>query len=56
MKKLTMSDNSIVETELGFDQINGWSFPSNVKEAEFENGTIIQNDDYDPDFKLQKIV
>lgn len=46
MKKLTLFDNSNIETEIGFDHVTGWAIPSNVKQVEFEDGTILENPNY----------
>jgi len=46
MKKLILDDDSILESEIGFDSINGWSIPKNVKEVEFEDGTIFKNPNF----------
>jgi len=46
MKKLTLSDNSIIETELGYDPVTGWAISSNIKKVEFEDGTILENSNY----------
>lgn len=47
MKKLTLFDNSIVESEIGYDHVTGWAIPSNVKQVEFEDGTILENPNYE---------
>lgn len=47
MKKLTLFDNSILETEIGYDQLTGWAIPSNVKQVEFEDGTVLENENFD---------
>lgn len=49
MKKLKIG-NSIIETEIGYDQVNGWVVSPNVQEIEFEDGTILENPEYDPDW------
>lgn len=46
MKKLKLNDGSIIEAELGWDFNNGWAIPSNVKQVEFEDGTILNNPDF----------
>jgi len=46
MKKLTLFNDSIIESEIGHDFINGWAIPSNVKQVEFEDGTILENPDF----------
>jgi len=46
MKKLTMFDDSIREGEIGYDHVNGWAIPPDVKSVEFENGTILVNPDF----------
>ena len=46
MKKIILHDDSIVETEIGFDHVTGWAIPSNVKQVEFEDGTILENPDF----------
>lgn len=52
MKKLTLHDNSIIESEIGWDNIDHrWSIPLNVKTIEFEDGTILEN----PDFEIPEV-
>lgn len=51
MKKIVLYDDSVVETEIGYDHINGWAIPPNVKEVEFEDGTILEN----PDFEIPEV-
>jgi len=47
MKKLKMSDGSIVLDEIGFDNVNNkWAIPENVQSVEFEDGTILENPDF----------
>jgi len=47
MKKMKMFDDSIIDgNDIGFDFINGWAIPSNVKQVEFEDGTILENPDF----------
>ena len=46
MKKLTLFDGSVVENEIGFDFVSGWAIPSNVKQVDFEDGTILNNPDF----------
>lgn len=46
MKKLTLFDDSIIETEIGFDHHIGWTISSNVKKVEFEDGSILNNPDF----------
>jgi len=52
MKKLTLFDDSIIDGEIGYDHVTGWAIPSNVKQVEFEDGSILQN----PDFNLAEII
>ncbi len=51
MKKLTLFDDSIIETEIGYDHFTGWAISSNVKQVEFEDGTILEN----PDFEIPEV-
>jgi len=46
MKKLKMSDGSIIESELGHDPINGWALSPNIEQVEFEDGTVLVNPDF----------
>lgn len=47
MKKLTLFDNSIVDGEIGHDHTNGWAISNDVKSVEFEDGTILENPNFD---------
>lgn len=47
MRKLTLSDNSIVFGDVGYDPATlKFVFPSNIKQVEFEDGTILENSNY----------
>lgn len=46
MKKLTLFDDSVVEGEIGYDHFTGWAIASNIKQVEFEDGTILENPDF----------
>lgn len=52
MKKLTLFDDSIIEGEIGFDHVTGWAISSNIKKVEFEDGTIIENKDFNPNLQF----
>lgn len=48
MKKLKLFDGSVIEGEIGYDPASGdWSIPSNVKQVEFEDGTILENPNFE---------
>ena len=48
MKKLITFDNLILESDLGYDPATGWSIPNNVRSVEFEDGTLLENPNFDP--------
>jgi hypothetical protein len=47
MKKFKLFDDSQIESELGYDHLIGWAIPENVQSVEFENGTILINENFD---------
>lgn len=48
MKNIKLFDDSIIQGEIGWDNVNfKWLLPSNIKEVEFEDGTIIENPNYE---------
>ncbi len=46
MKKLKQFDGKILEGELGHDNQTGWSIPNDVQSVEFEDGTILINENF----------
>jgi hypothetical protein len=47
MKKLKLLDGTILESDIGHDPVTGWSIPNNVRSIEFEDGTILENQNFD---------
>lgn len=46
MKKLKLFDDKILEGDLGHDNQTGWSIPNDVQSVEFEDGTILINENF----------
>lgn len=47
MKKIKLFDGKILDGELGHDNQTGWSIPNDVQSVEFEDGTILINENFD---------
>lgn len=51
MKKLFLTDDSFYLGDIGYDHESGWSIPRNVRKVEFEDGTILINENFDPNWE-----
>ncbi len=46
MKKIKLFDSTTLDIDLGFDNQTGWSIHSDVQSVEFEEGTILINENF----------
>lgn len=46
MKKLNLFNGTFENVDIGYDAITGWSIPNDVQSVEFEDGTILINENF----------
>ncbi len=47
MKKIKLFDGKILDGDLGHDNKTGWSIPNDVQSVEFEDGTVLINENFE---------